>query len=76
MVRTETSREYCEGLQGHFDLGVLSESTAETHLGRVAWVVRWPSDLAVLTASGESGGQEVQEACRKISPARLPGDLE
>lgn len=54
------------------DLGVLSESTAETPLGRLPWVVQHPSDPAVLMASGESGGQEVQEACRKISPARLP----
>lgn len=53
-----------------------SESTAETRLGRLPWVVQRPSDPAVLMASGESGGQEVQAACRKISPARLPGDLE
>lgn len=75
MVRIETSREYCEGLQGHFDLVVLSESTAETPWGRLAWLsdvlqTCSPDSLRRVRRLWSAGGLG-----RKISPARLPGDL-
>ena len=74
MIRTEASGEHCEGagtLMIRCALWIYSRET----LRQVTLVVRCPSDLAVLMASAESGGQEVQEACGKF-PVRLPGDVE